>query len=187
MRCSRRYVYQERKMVMTDIEIMKKYKFFKPKSKSSLMAFGFDCDKGWFPMLDELCKQIQETKPPKNFEVVQVKEKLAGLRFYTHNSTEKINCLIRGYELRSGITCEICGKTTGELRKREFWLKTLCQKCNKLWQKFDNNKNWKDMGIKSSYPLPKPQSNCCKVDAFQKKRVYYCSKCKKKCFIHSKI
>ena len=119
----------------TDEEIMNKYKFFKPKSSGSLMCFGFECDKGWFPMLDELCKNIQDTKPPKNFEVMQVKEKFGTLRFYVQHANEKIHKLIKESEEKSHSMCEMCGEP-GEIRKREFWLKTLCGKHNDLWQKF---------------------------------------------------
>lgn len=116
---------------MTSKEIMAKYKFFhseKPLTHS-LMGFGFECGKGWFNLIDELCQKIKDTNPPEDFKIIQLKEKFGGLRVYTNCSTNEIEKLISEAENKSELTCEICGeegKITGE-----YWVKTLCDKCKK--------------------------------------------------------
>ena len=56
--------------------------------------------------------------------ISQVKEKYGTLRFYVHNSTDRVASLIDFAELMSGCTCEVCGKPgkTGG----NGWIRTLC-------------------------------------------------------------
>lgn len=114
---------------------MKKYSFIRPdyKLQRNLMAFGYECDNGWLPIIEELFDKITALKPSRNFEVVQVKEKYAGLRVYVFNSTEAIDKLIDEYEDKSYHICEICGEA-GEVRENHKWYKTLCDRHNKEWQ-----------------------------------------------------
>jgi len=113
----------------------------------SLMCFGFECNDGWFDLIWELSEQLekllQEYKdsiPVEerakdllldldiDFNVVQVKEKYGGLRFYTNWATEKMQCVIDAYEKKSYTICESCGS---EARHREIgrWYSTLCENC----------------------------------------------------------
>lgn len=102
--------------------------------KASLMAFGFECDDGWFPLIYRLCEGIQkeldglDEQFNEDFYVVQVKEKFAGLRFYISGGTEKIFDLIHEAEEESYRTCEKCGKP-GVVRIRGGWYKCLCEDC----------------------------------------------------------
>jgi hypothetical protein len=107
-------------------EKLLKFKFFKPDRPptQSLMCFGFAVGDGWFKLLWDLCIAIDKTNPPEEFEVVQVKEKFAGLRFYAHYCTEEINKLISEAESKSYKTCEICGRK-GKVRLYR-WNVTLC-------------------------------------------------------------
>ena len=99
--------------------------------KETAMARGFEHDDGWFDILWRLCVDLEplvvefEKETGSQFEVLQVKEKFGGLRFY-------VNCR-RGDAIRQRIlaareesvhTCEICGQP-GELRE-DRWIKTLC-------------------------------------------------------------
>jgi hypothetical protein len=116
---------------MTDKEIMAKYKFFKPElpPTENLMCFGFECEEGWFDLIDKTCEKILATNPPEDFLMFQVKEKFATLRIYTNHSTMEIDNIIDEAERISSETCETCGakgKITGE-----YWVKTLCEKCEK--------------------------------------------------------
>jgi hypothetical protein len=128
---------------MNDIDVMKKYWFFKPDPdlQNNLMAFGFECDDGWLPLIDELCSKIStliKEKYPKvkrHFEVVQVKEKFAGLRFYYYGGNEEIDNLVSEYEELSLKTCEVCGKPDAKVREKHMWLKTLC---DEDWEKWSN-------------------------------------------------
>ena len=116
----------------------------------SLMAFGFECEDGWFDIIWKLSEKIEEeldkikagmSKKDKTisllqigeevgFEVVQVKEKFGSLRFYANFSNDAIESLIREAERQSAKTCELCG-ADGDLADKGHWYKTLCLECCK--------------------------------------------------------
>jgi hypothetical protein len=135
----------KRPLAKRDIEerrIMKKYWFFHPEKsvKEGLMAFGFECDIGWFPIIEKLCEDINNVidkefplmKSGKfPFEVSQVKEKYGGLRFYTNTSVDEIDDLIHEAEMVCERTCEICGGSGETMTKGgnpDGWIKTLCKR-----------------------------------------------------------
>jgi len=60
-----------------------------------------------------------------NKEVIQVKEKFGGLRFYINEGTDEIHQRIGQAELESMKTCEITGRP-GKLRTDIGWYRTLC-------------------------------------------------------------
>jgi len=93
----------------------------------SLMCFGFECGDGWFNLIYELSRKISEHGT--NCEVIQVKEKFGGLRFYVCNGTDKIFDLIDEYEDMSYKTCENCGSTDNVTQTKTGWIKTLCKEC----------------------------------------------------------
>jgi hypothetical protein len=115
-------------------KIVNRFDFFQPKKplQESLMAFGFACHDGWFNLIWELSEAIEkelENDPEikKDFEVIQVKEKFGGLRFYTNLINDKIFKLIDEYEKKSEETCERCGKR-GFIRNDIGWFMCLCDK-----------------------------------------------------------
>lgn len=95
-------------------------------------AISCDCDNGWFDLIFNLCKNIQEilNKKPKNFVKgfypLQIKEKYAGLRFYVSYGDDDIFKLIDEAEYKSNNICEICGNE-GFLCIKNTWYKTLCE------------------------------------------------------------
>ncbi len=94
----------------------------------SLMAFGFECGNGWFDILHSLCtdiKNILEKNHTDGFEVVQIKEKYGGLRFYVTGAYEEIWKRIDRVEEESFKICDVCGKP-GKLRGCG-WLYTSCE------------------------------------------------------------
>lgn len=126
-------------------KLFNRFKFFKPERPASeaLMCFGFECSDGWFDLIWKLCedveKELSKQGSPKektkrllqnygDFEVVQVKEKFGGLRFYTNGSTKEINNLINKAESMSLVTCEECGKP-GKNQANKGWIETLCDEC----------------------------------------------------------
>jgi len=117
--------------------------WYEPNDPSkSLMVFGFECGDGWFPLIYKLCADIQKEIKENNLEnfyVVQVKEKFGGLRFYTYNSTEKIEELIRSAMKQSFHTCEDCGGYFKNRPKTTNWTYALCPKCWKKLQKSRSN------------------------------------------------
>ena len=99
------------------------------------MGFGFETGDGWFWLIDNLCKTIQEyidnNTRVKQVEVAQVKEKFGGLRFYTNGNDELISGMIWLAESLSYHICEKCGSTEGKLINNKGWYRTLCNKCKK--------------------------------------------------------
>jgi hypothetical protein len=96
---------------------------------------GFAVDKGWWPILQALCANIQHhidwwnknhEKHPIVEQVVveQIKEKFGGLRFYYTGGDEKIQGMVRMAEAWADRSCEECG-APGRTREGG-WIKTLC-------------------------------------------------------------
>ena len=96
------------------------------------MCWGIETADGWFDLLYDLCTRIQvhinRHQELKEFSVEQVKEKFGTLRFYTNNSDETIDKLIDEAEVKSGITCETCGKP-GKIKSTRGWLSCTCEEC----------------------------------------------------------
>jgi hypothetical protein len=96
---------------------------------------GFSCEDGWYALIMQLTHDIWEIVKDLPVAdrptVVQVKEKLGGLRYYmvgVHDSVApEVYKLVRQAEEESYRTCERCGRP-GELR-RFAWLRTLCTEC----------------------------------------------------------
>jgi hypothetical protein len=95
---------------------------------------GFACGEGWWPILTNLCANIQHHLDWKNKKsevvpqvtVAQIKEKFGGLRFYYSGGDDTIDGMVRMAEAWAGNTCEDCGapatkQTTG-------WIKNVCDK-----------------------------------------------------------
>jgi hypothetical protein len=80
------------------------------------MADGFAHDDGWFDIVWRLCEELEpfvmeaEKATGRPFEVLQVKEKFGGLRFYVNHRMDAILQRIEIGESESLRTCEVCGK-----------------------------------------------------------------------------
>lgn len=93
---------------------------------------GFAVDKGWWPILQALCSNIQHYLNWKNKEsevvpqvvVTQIKEKFGGLRFYYDGGDDRVQGMVAMAEAWADKSCEECGApgTSGG----RGWLKTLC-------------------------------------------------------------
>jgi hypothetical protein len=128
-------------------QLFEKYpEFFSNKDKGikqSCMAWGIDCNNGWYDIISSVCWMIkqhednvkwqtvfkQKTDPeyksdyfPVKFD--QVKEKYGGLRMYFSGGDEYVEGLISMAEAISYKTCEVCGNK-GECNK-SGWFTTLC-------------------------------------------------------------
>ena len=91
--------------------------------------WGFECNDGWFNIINMLLRNIKshvtwkkDDCPPIIIE--QVKEKFGSLRFYHSGGDEYIRGLVSMAEAISEVTCEICGDP-GEARQ-VGWHKVLC-------------------------------------------------------------
>lgn len=107
---------------------------------------GFAVGKGWYPILELLCANIQQhidwvtdTRerllvkneynnpiPDECPQVVveQIKEKFGGLRFYYQGGDEQIHGMVRMAEAWASVACEECG-APGK-RRSGGWVRTLC-------------------------------------------------------------
>jgi hypothetical protein len=90
---------------------------------------GFECGEGWWPILEELCSNIQHHIDWKKgacpqVTVAQIKEKFGGLRFYYDGGDEQIRGMVSMAESWAAHSCETCG-APGE-RRQGGWIKTLC-------------------------------------------------------------
>ena len=101
-----------------------------------------ECGTGWFDIVDELSKQIADyvSKFPVRTEepyvnVVQIKEKFGGLRYYIHyhnlndDQIQEVENLVRVAEIKSCTACEDCGGDGTKVAPRKYWMRTLCPKC----------------------------------------------------------
>jgi hypothetical protein len=100
----------------------------------TLMSFGFEHGDGWFDIVWRLCEELEplvaevEVKTGRPFEVLQVKEKLGGLRFWTNLEVDAIANRIQAAELESLYTCEVCGQP-GARRTERGMIRTVCGTC----------------------------------------------------------
>jgi hypothetical protein len=83
----------------------------------------FQVSLGWNLIIKNLIQDL--IKLGWNKEVIQVKEKFGGLRFYIMEGTDEIHQRIGQAELESMKTCEITGKL-GKIRTDIGWHRTLC-------------------------------------------------------------
>jgi hypothetical protein len=100
--------------------------------RHTAMARGFEHGDGWFDILWRLCEDLEplvtefERTSGCKFEVLQVKEKFGGLRFYVNCRKEEGICQRIGASAQESFhTCEVCGQP-GKLRE-ERCIKTLCE------------------------------------------------------------
>ena len=104
------------------------------------MGLGFRCGDGWYEIIYQLCERLEPLVAALNdggaaFEVVQVKEKLGGLRFYVEGSNDAIDAAIDAASELSVQNCEVCGNPGSLGQDATGWWKTLCATCRKTEQK----------------------------------------------------
>lgn len=87
-----------------------------------ISADFFDIEEGWYGLVRQLIDELIAFG--WNKQVIQVKEKFGGLRFYVNDLPEGGFDIISKYEALSYKTCEKCGNE-GVLRSGN-WLRTLC-------------------------------------------------------------
>lgn len=87
---------------------------------------SISCDDGWLHLLYQLNYEITIIDP--DYEIIQIKEKFGGLRFYYKASNpslrSQINEVVSFYESLSLRTCEITG-LPGKLMHKDGRYKTL--------------------------------------------------------------
>ena len=95
------------------------------------MCWGIECGDGWYWLIYNLADAIQryiDANKKEQIEVVQVKEKYGGLRFYVGSADDVVLGMIDFAEHLSYRICESCGSME-EVEQSEGWIRTLCRKC----------------------------------------------------------
>jgi hypothetical protein len=99
--------------------------------RETAMPLGFTHQDGWFDIIWRLCEDLEplvaevELKTGQPFEVLQVKEKFGGARFYTNLHSEAISKRIEAAAMESYRTCEICGQPGSQ--QEGVWSRTRCK------------------------------------------------------------
>ena len=101
-------------------------------NKHSCMAFGIECNIGWYDIISSVCyriKQYEKNKQSDYYPVTfdQIKEKWGGLRIYHSGGDDYVDGIIIMAEEMSYKICERCG-CPGSPNK-QGWIMTLCDKC----------------------------------------------------------
>jgi hypothetical protein len=85
--------------------------------RRTAMPRGFELGDGWFDILWRLCEDLEPLVAGHEFEVLQVKEKFGGLRFYVRfdglrlsHADDAISRRIGAAMQESFHTCEVCGQ-----------------------------------------------------------------------------
>lgn len=96
----------------------------------SIEEWENDVGLGWRPLVRELDAKLREIDP--DYEILQVKEKFGGLRYYYEDRefNRTMRALVAEAEAESFRVCENCG--SGEVRTSAdggYWIKTLCDPC----------------------------------------------------------
>jgi hypothetical protein len=113
--------------------------------------FGYDCDDGWYHILDTLMGAIKHYTKYKGIEPIkinQIKEKFGTLSFYYTGGDDYIHGLVSMASYMSSITCEVCGTTDGVGITTGGWIKHICKDCfdksdrlsGLIWKPSDNTR-----------------------------------------------
>lgn len=114
---------------------------------------GFAVGKGWYPILEILCSNIQHHLDWREKQgnaipqviVEQIKEKFGGLRFYYQGGDDEISGMVRMAEAWADVACEDCG-AVGK-RRSGGWIRTLCDKHEDEYQERKRAQEMKLSGL----------------------------------------
>ncbi len=92
------------------------------------LAWHFECQDGWFQIIDALCALITSHRLKKGTQPVKahrVREKFGTLRFDYAGGDSYVDGLVDMAATISGQICELCGQK-GEIAESLGWLSTRC-------------------------------------------------------------
>ena len=88
---------------------------------------SIDVDEGWYQLIVDCDKELTAIDP--NYQILQIKQKFGGLRYYFHPSQsdtlKEMQKVIAKYEAIAKITCEATGNPGVLMRSKSGWYKTL--------------------------------------------------------------
>ena len=116
--------------------------------------FDIECGKGWKDLYQPLIDYIEEYnakhKPDSYFEIHQIKEKFAGLRFYWDgynipgDIAQEFQNRVEEAESKSYQICEQCGSRENVGMTCKGWYYTVCEDClRKMVEKSNIEYKWK--------------------------------------------
>ena len=108
-------------------ELVKKYPFI----SNTIWEVPIGWENSFIPdMCEEILQELEKNGiDPKDYEVIQVKEKFGSLRWYYSNGLKSIDEIINRYTLISETTCCGCGKPATLISKG--WICPWCDDCAK--------------------------------------------------------
>lgn len=108
-----------------------------PRVFSQPLTWGFEHGDGWAHLIATLCERLDtilQDDPNATVNVLQVKEKFGGLRFYYRlvsadgQMAAQVREAVDLAEAASTNICESCGRP-GELQSAGGWYSTKCSLC----------------------------------------------------------
>ena len=107
-------------------EISAKIALLRLKIKAPYLPY-IEVDEGWYQLILDCDAELSEIDP--KYDLLQVKEKFGGLRYYFQPSDssyrEKMDAVVAKYEQVASNTCEVTGKEGILMKSIGGWYKTL--------------------------------------------------------------
>ena len=128
-------------------------KLFRP-CESPFGDFGYECGKGWFDLVYQLCVAIEQAATAAKLDqnsdrwplIRQIKAKFAVLRFVIDllnpdelddELVQRIDALIKEAEDKSSAMCGGCGAAgTPKTNRNGWWIRITCPACEEKREKF---------------------------------------------------
>jgi hypothetical protein len=86
---------------------------------------GIECGPGWTALIDSTVRELATER--RDIRIVQIKEKMGGLRIYLEERTdETAKGILRRAEALSFSVCEVCG-VPGRRLTSEGWARVRCE------------------------------------------------------------
>ena len=105
-------------------------------------SVGFECFKGWRPILGRLLERLesaigqQPVEVQADYRIIQVKQKFGRLRVYLSTmATPEMRAAIDEAEAESIATCEVCS-APGQMVDRNGWTSVKCAD-HQNWSRLD--------------------------------------------------
>ena len=108
------------------------------------MAFGIECNDGWYWLLNNTLETIHDYCKWNNIpypSIIQIKEKYGRLEIY-HDGDNMIDGMIWLATHLSTKICEVCGSTEN-VGHTQGWIYTICEKCYNTENEYTNHKDLK--------------------------------------------
>lgn len=90
----------------------------------------FECDDGWYRIIDELSRKLEDEAHMSALLALEVREKLGSLRFLLRGDvTNEVDSWLAAATRLSQHTCERCGQPATLRGHKDGRVRTLCPAC----------------------------------------------------------